>query len=126
MSDSKKIDPRLRRHLQALKRAGVDYVAASRFSAPLPAERSMTSSVTDPGRPTEPDLRARVESIAPSRPLPVENQDHPPPSGASWQQHEGLKLLSDVVATCTRCPELVASRTRTVFADGSHKADVCF
>jgi uracil-DNA glycosylase len=124
MSDSKKIDPRLRRHLQALKRAGVDYVAASRFSAALPAVP--TGHAAEPDGSTEPDTQA---SAVPTGPLPairVHNQDHPPPSGASWQQHEGLKILADVIATCTRCPELVESRTRTVFADGSHKADVCF
>src|SRR5688572_24811228 len=115
MSDSRRIDPRFRKHLQALKRAGIDYVDASRFDVVID-EAVATSEPQPVAEPTPPSL-----VVPPAAKATVIASD-----ASAWPEHEGLKILSDVVATCTRCPELVASRTRTVFADGSSKAEVCF
>ena len=35
-----------------------------------------------------------------------------------------LETLKGEVSCCTKCPELVANRTQTVFADGSYDADL--
>ncbi|MCS7047502.1 MAG: uracil-DNA glycosylase, partial [Gemmataceae bacterium] len=37
-----------------------------------------------------------------------------------------LTLLAEEIKSCRRCPELAATRTQTVFADGSPGAEVCF
>lgn len=37
-----------------------------------------------------------------------------------------LEILTEEVAACTRCEELASSRTQTVFADGSPKAQLVF
>lgn len=49
--------------------------------------------------------------------------------GPTQQQAEPEKLLLELareVAGCTRCPELVANRTQTVFGVGNPRAQLCF
>ena len=42
------------------------------------------------------------------------------------QRQVALQSLADVVSTCTRCPELAAARTQTVFGVGNPEARVMF
>lgn len=42
------------------------------------------------------------------------------------QRREALRLLQAEVAACTRCSDLVCSRTRTVFGVGNHQPRLCF
>ncbi len=37
---------------------------------------------------------------------------------------EALQLLSDKVATCTKCPDLAANRKQTVFGEGNPSAKI--
>jgi DNA polymerase len=121
MSGPKKIDPRLRRHLQSLKRAGLDYVSASHFAVPIDELLAETPAVD----PTPTPLEEPVESAATmlfNEPEPVAN----PPVVSVSDKDEALAILAAEVSQCVRCPELVASRSRTVFADGGSHAEICF
>jgi DNA polymerase len=121
MSGPKKIDPRLRRHLQSLKRAGFEYVSASRFAVPLD-ELSAENSVSQP----PPSLTEEPVEIAASmlfaEPVPAAKPSIAPVS----DKEKALAILAAEVSECVRCPELVASRSRTVFADGGSHAEICF
>lgn len=115
MSGSRKVDPRFRKHLQSLKRAGMDVVAAERFNVVI---EEASPATVEPPTAAEPVTRRNDESLNVAASPIMED--------SKWQNHDALKVLSETVAGCTKCPELVASRTRTVFADGSFTAEVCF
>jgi DNA polymerase len=42
------------------------------------------------------------------------------------ERRQALHLLTTEVACCTRCPELAATRTQTVFGVGAMDAELCF
>src|SRR5262249_25079728 len=103
MSGEKKLDPRLRRHLLSLKRAGLEYVAASRFDV----SRNDLASATPAPEPTnEPTLEAgrdaptdRPESSPtmlfgdePGRPAPM--------TVNASNKDEALAILAAEVAQC--------------------------
>ena len=114
MNRPQKIDPRLRRHLQSLKRAGLEYVSASRLAVPLDELLAETQASAPP-----------TESV----PTTLFNDPKPaakPPTAAASDKDEALAILAAEVAQCVRCPELVASRSRTVFSDGGSHAEICF
>jgi uracil-DNA glycosylase len=122
MNRPKKIDPRLRRHLQSLKRAGLEYVSASRLAVPLDELLAETPTA-------EPPTPTTSESPEESVPTKLFNDPKPaakPPVASVSNKDEALAILAAEVAECVRCPELVASRSRTVFADGGSHAEICF
>jgi DNA polymerase len=41
-------------------------------------------------------------------------------------RRQALEVLAQRVAGCTRCPELVSTRTQTVFGDGQAGVELCF
>jgi DNA polymerase len=41
-------------------------------------------------------------------------------------RHQALKVLSSTVANCSRCAELAATRTQTVFGVGKIAPEICF
>ena len=72
--------------------------------------------------------RARPSS-APSqptflRPSGLEEESSSPISLADRRKQ--LEVLAAEVKPCTRCPELAATRTQTVFGDGQPGAELCF
>jgi len=127
MSGEKKLDPRLRRHLQSLKRAGLEYVSASRFAAPLDdlaAAMPEPESRIEEGRASS---TATKQQETPTMLFGAELQRASAPTPlSSSAKDESLAILAAEVAQCVRCPELVASRSRTVFADGGSHAEICF
>jgi DNA polymerase len=104
----------VRQHLESLRTAGVEWLP-TRGPAPAPAPSAA------PERP------------APSRPEPAPARptltlfDPPPPAEPSLdQRRQELALLAQRVAGCTRCKELAATRTQTVFGVGPVGAELCF
>jgi DNA polymerase len=99
-------------HLDSLREAGVEW---------LPAAPAASFSVATDSPPS-------VATI--STPAPVETQ--PATSTATSvatsleQRRHALQLLADEIKTCRKCPELVCSRTQTVFADGQPEVELCF
>lgn len=50
----------------------------------------------------------------------------PAPAGDLDQRRQALEALRKQVAACTRCPQLAATRTQTVFGVGPLDAELCF
>jgi DNA polymerase len=48
------------------------------------------------------------------------------PGPSLEQRRQALDLLAEQVSTCPRCPALMATRTQTVFGQGSPGAELCF
>ena len=48
------------------------------------------------------------------------------PEPALEERRVALQVLAQEVSGCTRCPELLSTRTQTVFADGALGAELCF
>jgi|SRR5579884_992852 len=92
----------LRRHLDALRAAGVEW---------LPRTAAPRSEPEPPPAPAE--EAAMTEPAAPA----ADSPEH--------RRHE-LQVLAEVVSTCERCEELFAGRTQTVFGVGPVDPDVCF
>ena len=95
----------------------------------------------DPKRIAAGELRKRldllhsagVEWLGESTPLPEVEQlslfaaEQPlEPADPIEERRTALEVLAERVSTCTRCLELVTSRTRTVFGVGPLDPDLCF
>jgi DNA polymerase len=75
------------------------------------------------------DWLPRAEPPAiPVVPLAVSQStaDPRPDPGSPAERARELALLADRVSRCTRCPELAATRTQTVFGVGPVGAEACF
>lgn len=96
----------LRQRLESLARAGVTQLPKSRLQ------------VRPPFKPADP-------SSTPAGPQTAQRQTaQPRPEAAAAA--DGLAVLRDEVAACTRCGELAASRTQTVFGAGRVDARLVF
>lgn len=108
-----------RQHLESLRAAGVEYlplfVASPESLATAPTTAGGTASVSflGSGEPA-----AVIEALRPAvdcgSVLTLE------------ARRQALAVLAQQVAGCTRCGELAATRTQTVFGDGQAGVDLCF
>src|SRR5215212_3988541 len=87
----------LRQYLGSLEAAGVEWLPAARLPLPLRA----------------------ADAPAPG---PAEDPDSPDSPAARQRE---LEALARRVAACTRCPELAATRTQTVFGVGPLDPELC-
>ena len=94
----------VRRHLESLRAAGVDW---------LPASAALPEWIPD-APPVAAKGLFEAEIVAASPALPVE------------QRRLDLRMLAEQVAGCTRCKELASTRTQTVFGVGRIDPEVCF
>ena len=105
----------IRRHLESLRAAGVEWLPAS---APLPAWTVEAPAAPIPVEPPAVEARGlfeeAIESTGPAAPASVE------------ERRQELTMLAEVVSGCTRCKGLAATRTQTVFGVGRIDPDVCF
>jgi DNA polymerase len=123
--------PSLRRaliqHLESLRRAGVTVVGRGPTPAKTPAPGPPTAPTPQTGGSAMPDKPA-------SKPLPTKADstrslfDQAPqgPVLSVEERRESLDQLSAEVARCTKCSELVAHRTQTVFGVGNPQPRLCF
>jgi uracil-DNA glycosylase len=100
-----------RQHLDSLRSAGVEW---------LPAAAAL-------------DLSLTVQATGNSSMTPVSGSLFDAPATATVPgsvnpelQRRELTVLAKQVAPCTRCPELAATRTQTVFGVGSVNPEICF
>jgi uracil-DNA glycosylase len=108
--DAADIRRQAQQHLESLRQAGVEWLPVG---APLP--------LADTNPPLAPLAAAQTSRFAEAGPAPA-----PPPTLPVEQRRLELKVLAAEVAGCTRCSELLATRTQTVFADGQPDVEVCF
>ena len=105
------VTAQLRRHLESLRAAGVDWLPAK---APLPVWKAETPA------PVESPVGAAAPGL-------FEAAIQATPDGAAVEQRRvELQMLAEQVRGCTRCKELAATRTRTVFGVGPIDAELCF
>lgn len=112
-----RLDRALRQRLESLHRAGVQQMGK--------VELSRVTQATEP--------LADVNAAAPPQPAPVVTQFPPGPTEeldvprlSRAAKVKQLEQLQRDVCVCTRCPELVANRTQTVFGVGDPAARLCF
>jgi DNA polymerase len=96
-----------RQYLESLRSAGVEWLP----TAPPPPRRPRAAPVTVDG----PASLFEAPSPNPSEDLP----------SPDIRRHE-LIVLAQRVSNCPRCPELVSTRTQTVFGVGPVDAEICF
>jgi uracil-DNA glycosylase family 4 len=106
-SNRSSIERQLQQRLHSLRQAGVEWLPA----AP-PLEIAPEPSLPQIVEPTQ--TLFEVPQAVASAELTLD------------QRRQELKVLADRVAACTRCPELLSTRSRTVFADGPAGAELCF
>ena len=98
----------MRRHLESLRAAGVEWLPAHVPWPAPPAEAPATDAAPKPLFDVEP------EPAAPAAPAPAEDR------------RRELTLLAEAVSGCVRCKGLASTRTQTVFGVGRLDPDVCF
>jgi len=143
----------VRQHLGSLKSAGVDWLPKGSIQ-PVPVEWELKPDVASakPQALDEPQAVARGQlpvagederkkgSFASPLPLaagnslfsdvsgpePVTEAKPATPALTLEQRRQQLKVLTETVCQCARCPELASTRTQTVFGVGQVGAELCF
>src|SRR5438128_1664454 len=106
MSDRDQFVRQIQGHLQSLREAGVEWLPLSPAAEPSSLAAAATAQ---PASLLGEDSPARVESAL-----------------SLAERRQALQVLAEEVAGCCRCAELVATRTQTVFGDGTAGVDLCF
>ncbi|MBV9122475.1 MAG: uracil-DNA glycosylase [Planctomycetes bacterium] len=103
-----------RQHLESLRAAGVEWLPWAPLPNPAPAPAPPAE------RPAPPMEKSEGGELFG---MPAEAEQ---PLGSLEERRQALQVLAEKVSTCMRCPELVASRTRTVFGVGQPGVELCF
>jgi DNA polymerase len=113
-NDAERRDPHpiWRQKLEAFRRAGFEHLPLRRLKPP---ELVSTPSTQAPG----PNLGS-ASTFEPTG-APVLS-----PNTVSRGKEAALAVIANEVAECQRCEVLCASRSRTVFSDGTPNAELCF
>ncbi|MGE3804314.1 MAG: uracil-DNA glycosylase family protein [Gemmataceae bacterium] len=103
----------LKQHLESLAGAGVAW---------LPRGSGVAEPLGNPvaGSALDRDQPAAASEPATTSPAPAKS------AAILEQRRTALALLAEEVVGCTRCPELVKSRTQTVFGVGPPGVELCF
>lgn len=140
--------------LESLRRAGLTYfpridpaALAAGLPAPRPSAAAPTRTVSPPAAPAvrpavvpsanvaarpaaslfeNDSAMAKARSAAASPPPREAATGIPPQPLTLAQRTEHLAVLCGKVAACTRCEELAATRTKTVFGVGNPQAKILF
>jgi uracil-DNA glycosylase len=115
--NSKELVRQAQQYVESLRSAGVEWLP----NAPAPVRQPVAG----------PALTETAQSALLFDDVPAGHTDTAPPSGTPEavpleQRRVELQVLSRQVAACTRCPELVATRSQTVFGVGQAGAELCF
>ncbi len=106
-----------RQHLDSLRAAGVEWLPVAPALAQPPATPTPdTSTSSGPG----PALFAAFAETSGGTDNPAT------PALTGEQRRQALEVLTETVSRCTRCTELVVSRTQTVFGEGTLDPPLCF
>jgi uracil-DNA glycosylase len=114
-------------HVESLRLAGVQWLPAGAAGLPgLPPPAQADAGVEPAGlRGSEPADRVPGPSVAPG--AEGELFDAIPTTEVPLEERRtALSVLARTVAGCTRCKELAATRTQTVFGVGSPGVELCF
>lgn len=144
---------RIALRLETLRRAGISYILCASELLPNVSEVSQAPAArqAESGSPrgSQPPTRSASGDLAlpdiPAKPASATSPTSPPVKNApevqktvleetGWttpvlstkEKLQRLAQLEERVRQCTRCPELVANRTQTVFGVGNPDAELCF
>jgi DNA polymerase len=130
--------------MDAIRRAGIEYLPRDRIvalesafantgalaiAAPAPQtlDPALIAANAEPGPPVvHPPIQVVEDSPAGGLFQTEPDLAPPTPPSPGQSKSDALRILADEVAACTRCPELVRNRSRTVFSDGDPGAEICF
>jgi DNA polymerase len=99
-----------RQHIESLKAAGLQWLPAA--PPPRPSEQESRDSRSESSF----DAQASLFETSPSTETPADPN----------LRRKSLEVLAKEVSQCTRCAELVANRTQTVFGVGNLDPEICF
>lgn len=121
------LNDQVRRHLAALQAAGVEHVAAlPQVEAVAPPIKPLVHANADPRKPLpHPEVPAAPAAVLTSTLFASAGTGLEVPTTPAGRA-TALTVLEREVAGCTRCPDLVANRTQTVFGVGPLSPEVCF
>lgn len=112
--DKEELRRQAKGHIESLRLAGVEWLPAPAAGAAPPRWTEAAPALKE-----APVVAHAVVAVS----TPVVPAAAEAPAGDT---RIALQLLAQEVAKCEKCPELVVSRSRTVFADGAPGADLCF
>jgi DNA polymerase len=114
-----KLQRQLSQQLASLRAAGVEW---------LPKGRTKIEDIGMTLEDQESTTESRESGVEQGQSFQSSIFDPPSsfPSLTLEQRRQELQLLTDKVCQCSRCPELAASRTQTVFGVGPVGAEICF
>ncbi len=115
--DTDSLKRQARAHLERLRMAGVEWLPAPPPGRPplaAAAAASLIAPVEPSTTPAELFSVAKQPAEAATVEVPLDNR------------RQALQVLAQEVAKCQRCPELVASRSQTVFGQGEAGVELCF
>lgn len=117
-----RLNQAVRQHLAGLHAAGVQYIAR-----PLPNSQASPPPESDRSSDRPADV-ATSTSPRPTPEMPSKKPSLAPPTGADSldARRHALELLAKEIEPCSRCQELFATRTQTVFGVGRLEPDICF
>lgn len=110
-------------HLEELREKGVQHVPVSAetlqlFRRPAPIAQRPNAAAAVVRVSTPPPVAAPVKA-APAPPAPT-------PTPVGGDRSARLEALARKVLACTKCPDIVAARTKVVFGVGNPNADLMF
>jgi uracil-DNA glycosylase len=111
-------------HLDCLRAAGVEWVPSAK-PLPVPVAVSMLSGSVAPAKANfnltnNTNYPETPESMKPT------NEGSQPLNDSPMSRRRQLELLASTVSKCPRCPELMSTRTQTVFGVGQIDPELCF
>jgi uracil-DNA glycosylase family 4 len=112
MPGSEEVFRQVQQHIESLRGAGVEWIPRS--TAPLTIPSNLAASCE--------------AAIAPEATMGSDSlfEDRNSELGSAEQRRRELTVLAERVAGCTRCAELAATRTQTVFGVGKVDPEICF
>ncbi|MCO6457156.1 MAG: uracil-DNA glycosylase [Pirellulaceae bacterium] len=105
----------------AVAEAAVAETVVAEAAVPALPTSTATASVTDDAEPTAGDARPASLPDAARNPATMRS----PATRSLVARQQALDAICGEVAACTRCPKLVANRSRTVFGVGHPRPRLC-
>lgn len=112
MEEGMKVARGFRNRIEAMERAGLDYIDKRRLTEPSEdRDREGQAIAGEAAADISDEVREEMDLALKS------TQD---------ARLKKLTVLRNEIANCTKCPQLASSRTQTVFCDGTPFAELCF
>jgi len=112
-----------RQHLDSLRAAGVEWLPVA---PPGPSAMDPSPNPSIPGQTSSLYAEEALAGQQAPQETPTMAGAQGSPALSLQKCRQELEVLTGTVARCTRCAELAATRTQTVFGVGAINPDLCF